>query len=381
MEDGVLNELEIMKNFAANLRARRKALHLTQKEFGDLIGYSEKTVSKWESAAAVAPSVVLPLLASLLKVTVDDLFRESNTPVYYLGIHGSGRFTEFVLTDLSGKVLNRAVLEECNPVDVGVARTVEVLEEGIYKVCAGYQLSEVSVYAGMAGGLSGDHRERIAAFLKRCGFVSYGNGGSIDIALPWLGDGDGVLVIVGTGSIAYVRTGSELRRIGGYGYMFGDGGSAHGLGRAAIQYALEAEACGNEDSILLQKVRELCDTPRVEDALKRFYTGSKSFISSFAPLVFDAYRAGDVDAEYIMRDAAANIAKLIIRGQECFNGKHVPIMITGGFIKRDSVLLSMIEEALPRQYVSRLSVNERPLVWGALQMAGLPEACIRSDMI
>ena len=104
-----------MKNFAANLRARRKALHLTQKEFGDLIGYSEKTVSKWESAAAVAPSVVLPLLASLLKVTVDDLFRESNTPVYYLGIHGSGRFTEFVLTDLSGKVLNHAVLEECNP--------------------------------------------------------------------------------------------------------------------------------------------------------------------------------------------------------------------------------------------------------------------------
>lgn len=369
-----------MRNFANNLRQRRKALHLTQKKFGDMIGYSEKSVSKWESAAAVAPSVVLPLIASLLKVTIDDLFRESNTPLYYLGIHGAGSATEFLLTDLDGKVVERAVLEGCNPVDVGMARTFEVLEEGICKVCANCQLSAVSVFAGLSGGLTGDHKERIASFLKRFGFVAYDNGGSVDIALPALGDGEGVMLIVGTGSIAYVRIGDELRRIGGYGYMFGDGGSRHGIGRAAIQYALEAEACGHKDSLLLQKVRAHCGTSRVEDSLKKFYSASKALIASYSPLVFDAYREGDPQAEDILREAAADIAKLISQGQEMFGGRPAPSVIVGDLVKRNSVLLSMIEEALPKQYARLLSVDERPLIWGALQRAGLPESCVGTEV-
>ena len=376
MEVRVLNELEIMKNFAANLRMRRKALHLTQKEFGDLVGYSEKTVSKWENAAAVAPSVVLPLLASVLKVTVDDLFREGSTPLYYLGIHGGGASTEFLLTDLNGKQICHLTMEGCNPVDVGLARTFEVLEDGICKVCAGCQLSEVSVFAGLSGGLTGDHKERISSFLKRFGFATYDNGGSLDMALPVLGDGDGVIVIVGTGSIAYVRHGSTIRRIGGYGYLFGDSGGDHSIGRAAIRCALEAEACGNESNVLLKKVRKLCDTPRVEDSLKKFYLGGKSLIASYAPLVFEAYREGDAEAEDILRATAVAIAKMIIRGQGMFSGRVVPTVIVGNLIKRNSILLSMIEDFLPKQYVSRLTINERSLIWGALQMAGLPESCV-----
>ena len=374
-----MNELEIMTNFAANLRARRKALHLTQKAFGDMIGYSEKTVSKWESAAAVAPSVVLPLLASVLKVTVDDLFRESNVPAYYLGIYGGSSQSEFLLTDLNGNVINRIVLDGCNPVDIGLTRMFEILEEGICKACSGCQLSEVSAYAGIAGAMTGDYLQSISSFLKRFGFISYNSGGMADIALLALGDREGVMVIAGTGSVAYVRIGDEIRRIGGYGILFGDDSGSYGIGRAVIHRALEAEAGGKENSLLLHRVRELCGTPRVEDSLKKFYTGGKGLITSYAPLAFEAFRLGDSAAEAILRETARKLAKLVLRGQEMFGGRPVPVVIVGDLVKRNSVLLSMIEEALPRQYASRLSVNERPLIWGALQMAGLPESCIEAE--
>lgn len=374
-----MNELEIMKNFAANLRARRKALHLTQKEFGDMIGYSEKTVSKWESAAAVAPSVVLPLLASLLKVTVDDLFRESNVPLYYLGIYGGSSWSEFLLTDPKGKVISRAVLAGCNPADIGLAKMFEIMEEGICKVCAGYQLSEISVYAGVSGGMTGEYRQRISTFFKRFGFVSYNNGGIVDIALPALGDGDGVIVIAGAGSMAYVRIGDKLHRIGGYGFLFGDGGGTYGIGRSVIRCALEAETCGRGDSLLLQKVKGLSGTQSVEESLKKFNTGGISLISSYAPLAFEAYRAGDAESEAILRETAGKLARLVLRGQEMFGGRCAPTVIVGDLVKRNSVLLSMIEEALPKQYATRLSVNERPFIWGALHMAGLPEAYIKAE--
>ncbi|MBQ7915459.1 MAG: helix-turn-helix domain-containing protein [Firmicutes bacterium] len=36
------------QRFALNLRVLRQKKGLTQKAFGELLGYSEKTVSKWE---------------------------------------------------------------------------------------------------------------------------------------------------------------------------------------------------------------------------------------------------------------------------------------------------------------------------------------------
>lgn len=372
-----MNERDIMKSFATNLRARRKALHLTQKEFGDIIGYSEKSVSKWESESAVAPSVVLPLIAATLKTTVDDLFRGSDGPLYYLGIHGGGSLTEFLLTDRSGEVIGRTQLAGCSPVDVGLAKTFEVLEEGICTVCSGIKLSQVSVYAGLSGGMTGDYQEKIASFLKRFGFIAYGNGGIAEIALSTtLGDSEGVVVIVGTGSVAYARTRDRIHRIGGYGYLFEDGAGNYGIGKACIQVALEEEARGRGESILLQKVRQMCGTARVEDSLKAFYLGGKSTISSYASAAFDAHHMGDPEAERILRDAAAAIAKLVIRAQEMFDGRCVPSVIAGDFVKRSSVLLPMVKEVLPIHYVHRLTIDEQPLIWGALQMAGLPEACI-----
>ncbi len=59
--------MDVSMIFAKKLRQRRRELGLTQRELGEMLGYSEKTVSKWESGAAICPSESFPRLLRLLK--------------------------------------------------------------------------------------------------------------------------------------------------------------------------------------------------------------------------------------------------------------------------------------------------------------------------
>ena len=96
---------DIAKNFAENLRARRRALGLTQRELGERLGYSEKAISKWEGGNSMPPAWILPELASHLGVTVDELLSERGEIAYYLGIDGGGTKTEFLLADAEGNTI------------------------------------------------------------------------------------------------------------------------------------------------------------------------------------------------------------------------------------------------------------------------------------
>ena len=67
------NAREINERIAKNLIYYRKAAGLTQAELAEKINYSDKSVSKWESAAGVPDVYVLMQLAKLYGITVDDL--------------------------------------------------------------------------------------------------------------------------------------------------------------------------------------------------------------------------------------------------------------------------------------------------------------------
>ncbi|HBL18757.1 MAG: hypothetical protein A2X36_05185 [Elusimicrobia bacterium GWA2_69_24] len=84
-------------------------------------------------------------------------------------------------------------------------------------------------------------KRRLLPFARRVRILS-------DMELAWyaaLGGEPGVLVIAGTGSVAYGRDGHGRRaRAGGLGHLFGDPGSAFWIGRTWLQGRPEAEALG-----------------------------------------------------------------------------------------------------------------------------------------
>ncbi|MBQ3090274.1 MAG: helix-turn-helix transcriptional regulator [Oscillospiraceae bacterium] len=64
------------KTFGARLKAYRKGRNMTQQELADLLGVSNKTVSRWESDGGYPDVPLLVPLAKALGVTTDDLLNE-----------------------------------------------------------------------------------------------------------------------------------------------------------------------------------------------------------------------------------------------------------------------------------------------------------------
>lgn len=63
--------------FSKNLRKLRLEKHMTQEQVADTLGVSAQSVSRWETGATFPDILLLPELAKLYGVLVDDLFKES----------------------------------------------------------------------------------------------------------------------------------------------------------------------------------------------------------------------------------------------------------------------------------------------------------------
>ena len=366
---------------AKNMRDRRRALGYTQRELGERLGYSEKAISKWESGAALPPSAVLPSLADTLGVRLDDLFSHTGEPLYYLGIDGGATKTDFVLTDREGKVVRRYLGTSTNPADLGVETACERLREGIRRVCCDVSPRRVSVFAGISGGLTGDAKERIRTCLEDMGFARADNGSDAQsIVAAGLGKRDGVSVIVGTGSVAFVQKGGELHRIGGFGYLFDEGGNGYAIGRDAIAETLWREQLGEPIGVLGELVLKQAGTATALASLGHFYEGGKREVASYAPCVIEAYEQGDGTAASILERNMACVARLIRLGRAHLASEDAPVVLVGGLMKRADVLLPMIKEHLEGRGMDGLSVYDRPVVRGALLLAGMPEDGMKEDV-
>lgn len=62
------------KAIGAVITTQRKEKGLTQKQLGDKLSVSNKTVSKWETGEGLPDITILPVLAETLNITIDELF-------------------------------------------------------------------------------------------------------------------------------------------------------------------------------------------------------------------------------------------------------------------------------------------------------------------
>jgi len=72
---------EFNKIISANIAMYRKACSFTQAELADKLGYSDKSISKWEMGGGVPDAYNLARMAEIFGVTVNDLISEHKTPV------------------------------------------------------------------------------------------------------------------------------------------------------------------------------------------------------------------------------------------------------------------------------------------------------------
>ena len=364
------NKNNYEKSFSVNVRRLRKKLNITQKSLADAIGYSEKTVSKWETEGSIPSIDALFRIANIFRVGLEELFR-CDESVYYLGIDGGGTKTELALSDPEGKVVSRLFMDGCNPNTVGIERTKRIIEDGIIQACKDVPLSSVVVYAGIAGCASEIYADEIKTMLEKMSFAAFDVGSdNNNIVAAGLGNNEGITMILGTGICSYVVKKEETKRIAGWGYLFDNGGSAFHIGRDAINAYFSAYDGTGEETTLVQRIKQTFGYSN-EELLKYLYSGGNKLVSSYAMYVFEEAEKGDKVSVSILKKHIAEIARLIRASLSHFSDydKKIPVILGGGLTNQALLLPYLLDELGDDIKSCSIQVLDVPPVNGALELA------------
>lgn len=296
---------------------------------------------------------------------------------YFLGIDGGGTKTTCAVGDESS-LLVTSMAGPSNVVRVGEEEARESLQRAVTQACAaaGIALDQVErTCVGGSGAARPELADKVRGFLAEILSSPIDVIGDMEIALEAAFDrGPGVIVIAGTGSIAYGRDAQgKTVRAGGWGFAIGDEGSAHWIGRTAVSAILRASDRSEEpaQSALAAalckewNVDSLSDLARVANSLP-----PPNFAALFPPVV----SAQDEISIEILRQAGRELAEVAsVVMTRLFGKDHigpVPVATTGGVFRHAAMVREVFYNEL-HGLDNRALINRRVVdpVEGALRLA------------
>lgn len=297
--------------------------------------------------------------------------------MYVLGIDAGGTKTVCYLADAGGRVVGEGRGGGANLQAHGELEVEKVLHSVIDQAIGDRAILPSSVCLGVAGVDRPEDDRTVRDIMRRLGFRRHTlvvNDALIAL-VAGVGDAPGVVLIAGTGSIAYGFNEAGLAaRAGGWGFVLGDEGSGYWMGRQALAAVVrEADGRGPHTE-LTPLVLEHFHLTRVDGLVRAVYDkGLKRYaVAALGKVVESARAAGDVAAadiltkagEELTRAAASVITRLEMRGNS------FGMVLAGGMFKvipwlADDVTRRLAEVA-PRATVKCLTIEP---ALGAVRLA------------
>ena len=129
--------------------------------------------------------------------------------------------------------------------------------------------------------------------------------------------GQGLVVIAGTGSVAFgVAANGERVQVGGWGYVLGDEGSGYAIGLDGLRAVLRFYDGRESPTILAPALLDHVGISSPAALVRRVYVEhmTRDEIAALAPIVADHATAGDLVAEGIIKHAGKTLASLAVTG-------------------------------------------------------------------
>lgn len=271
---------------------------------------------------------------------------------FLLGVDGGGTGCRAVLAEASGRILGEGRAGSANIMTDPEGARSNILA-AVDQACAGTgaALSEIHAVLGLAGANVPAYARRLA---ERLPFASARIESDAVIALKGaLGEEDGTVATLGTGSVFAGQRGGAVTQIGGWGFTLGDEASGAWLGRALLTRALHAADGLVPTTPLLAAVTAEAGSP---EALV-------DFAKSAVPADFGRYAprllaAEDPAATAILAEADAWVARCIDRLAQ----GATPVTFLGG-------LGPAFAQRLAPRYGARIRPARGSALDGALHLA------------
>lgn len=250
------------------------------------------------------------------------------TTAVFIGIDGGGSGCRAALADASGNVIATGSGGPANAFSDfsgAVESVLGALDAALSD--AGLDTRDVATapaHIGLAGILTSDDAARFAARLPlERAQVTDDRPTTLAGAL---GEADGLLAAIGTGSFIAAQTQGDMRFAGGWGMQVGDQASGAWAGRRLLeQVLLSVDGLGPDTPITRSTLNEFdYDTARIVAFARR---ASPADYARLAPGIVTAARNDDPIATAIMTEGAAYIEAAIVHLDP---GPATPICLTGG---------------------------------------------------
>ncbi len=239
---------------------------------------------------------------------------------------------------------------------------------------AGVALPVARAVVGAAGAGRPREQDELAAAVTRAGVAATVRvipDGTVALAAAF-GEGPGIIVNAGTGSVAFARdSAGQVHRAGGHGWQLGDEGGGYWLGRRALDAAARAEDGRGEGSTLLARLLSALGLQRFDDLVRWTSTATPAQVAALAPHVLNAAREGEAVAQRAVAEAAQELVGLMRALEPHFpGGAPIPAATIGGLLNPGSPLAAAFRDVLgaqfPRAHLTASSVDP---ALGALSLA------------
>jgi len=245
---------------------------------------------------------------------------------YVLGIDGGGSKTVCILMDDTHQVLGRGQAGAANYQTIGTEAALISIELAIRQaiklnepikidaICLGLagvgRPKDIEIVKGLVRGLIDNQSLPITWNLQLSNIVICND--ALIALVGGIGHSVGIVAAVGTGSIVFGRNQQgQIKRVGGWGYILGDEGSAYKIAVAGMQAALKSYDGREKSTSLIEAFKQHLSLEDIEELIEVIYRrgwGVKQ-IAALAPIIDLAAASGDEVANNIIDDAVRELVK------------------------------------------------------------------------
>lgn len=237
-----------------------------------------------------------------------------------LAIDGGGSRTRCLAIDRSGRVLGGAETGPSNHLLVSGEIVRESLTAAINKTLTSCGLNGEAVAcvsAGLAGvDFDGAGAPEMESLLHDLGFNNpVVNGDMIIAHAGALQMKPGVVALAGTGSVILgVGANGERVKIGGWGPVYGDEGSAYRIGEMALRAAAQAYDGRGPSTTLINALPRALELSDFRETVTRVYVEGMEprQIAALARVAYEVAETGDEVARNLFIDAADELVESVV---------------------------------------------------------------------
>jgi glucosamine kinase len=287
-----------------------------------------------------------------------------------IGIDGGGSKTHAMVADEQGRTIAETVGPGSAVRPGHAEESATVITDVVRDALASCEMTHVVprvLCVGVAGaGRETERNELWQALVSRELASELVIHSDFSIALDdAFGDGPGVLLISGTGSVAFGRgpTGATAR-CGGWGPVCGDEGSGAWIGRRALSVVTAAADGREPETALTGAVLTAAQVNETSDLIGWAANATPAQLATLAPTVLSVAESGDLRANAVVSLAVEELV-LHVRAlaRQLFGDERaaVPVALTGGMLNRGSTLRKRLDHRL-RSAVPGASVATEQVV-------------------